>query len=81
MGEKLLERILGIGGSVRADGMMMVMVAGGGRLEILLDGGVVLLGSGEITGLEIRCQLIEGGGEAVGGRRGGDIAGLKGGEV
>src|SRR5208283_6239123 len=69
LGEKLFERILRAGGSVRAGGGMMVVVMrvarGGGRLEILLDSGVVLLGSGEVAGFEVGSQLAEGRSEAV----------------
>ncbi len=82
--EKLFEGILRSGGSVRAGGMvmaMMVTTGNGGRLQILLDGCVVLLGSGEIAGFEVGGQLIEGGGKSARGRRGGrrdgrEISGL-----
>jgi hypothetical protein len=62
--------------------MMEVRVAkNSGGLQILLDGGVVLLSSGDIAGFEISGQLIEGGGEVVGGGRRGkarDVVGLNG---
>ncbi|HEY1468441.1 MAG TPA: hypothetical protein VGF61_05315 [Candidatus Acidoferrum sp.] len=83
LGKELLEGILGVG--VRTGGTMVVMVVRGhgGRLEILLDGGVVLLGGKEIAGFEIRGELIERGDESAGrGRRkGGDIVRLNGGKV
>lgn len=82
--EESFEGILRAGGSIGVGGMMMVMMVAsgnGGRLEILLDGGVVLLSSSEIAGFEIGGQLVEGGREAAGGRRGDDIVGWKGGEV
>jgi hypothetical protein len=61
--------------------MMMVARCGGRLLEVLLNGGVVLLCSREVAGFEVGGQLIEGRDEAVGGRRRGearDIAGLNG---
>jgi hypothetical protein len=80
-GKKLFEGILRDGGSGRASGMMMVARCGGRLLEVLLNGGVVLLCSREVAGFEVGGQLIEGRDEAVGGGRRGearDIAGLNG---
>jgi hypothetical protein len=58
LGERLFKRILRSGRTSRAAGMMMeVRVArNSGGLQILLDGGVVLLSSGEIAGFEIGGQ-------------------------
>ena len=65
--------------------VVMRVARSGGRLEIPLDRGVVLLGSGEVAGFEVRGRLAEGSSEAVRGkgrrRKGWDIAGLKGGKV
>jgi hypothetical protein len=61
--------------------MIMVARCGGRLLEVLLNGGVVLLCSREVAGFEVGGQSIEGRGEAVGeGRRGeaSDSAGLNG---
>jgi hypothetical protein len=83
LGERLFKRILRSGRTSQAAGMMMeVRVArNSGGLQILLDGGVVLLSSGELAGFEIGGQLIEGGSEVVRrGRRGKarDVVGLNG---
>lgn len=70
--EELADGILGR--ILRRSGvMMMVQVVGGRRvhqllLEILLDGGVVLLGGGKIAGLKVLGKLAHGRGERAGGR-------------
>jgi hypothetical protein len=78
LGEKLSKRIRR---SAQASGMMMVAVRGrSGRLQILLNGGVVLLAGREIARFEIGRQLIEGRGEAVGGegrRKARDMVGFE----
>jgi hypothetical protein len=59
--------------------MMMAMRGRSERLQIRLNGGVSLLGSGEIVGFEIGGQLVERRSKAVGGggrRKTRDIVGL-----
>src|ERR1700722_13045735 len=75
---QVLKHILA-GGTARAAHVEVVKSDGALALETLLNGAEIFLSGGQVAGLKVAAELIEGLGHGVGGRRSGRWGGSRGG--